>query len=667
MAKKPTYEELEQRVKELEKECLERKRAEEALRKSEEKFRLITENIRDVFYMNDSEKSQMLYVSPAYEEIWGRTCESLYEQPMSFLDTIHQEDRERVIATFDKQRRGESIEVDYRIMRPDGSVRWISSRAFPVQHELGELLCIVGIAEDRTEIKQGEETLRQSERKYRSLYESSKDGIAYSDIQGNLLDANQAFSDMLGYTIEELTELTYQELTPRKWHEMEQDIVKNEIMTRGYSGGYEKELTKKDGSVVPVTIRVWLTYDEEGNQSGMWGMVRDITERKRAEEEKKELEAKLQQSQKMEAIGTLAGGIAHNFNNLLMGIQGNVSLMLMDMDSTHPHYERLRKIEKQVQSGARLTSYLLGYARKGRYYVKPLNLNRLVEDTSDMFGRTKREIAIHRDLAEDLLGIEADEGQIEQVLLNMCVNAADAMPGGGDLSLKTMNVTHKDMKGKLYDPKPGNYVVLKVTDTGSGMDKETMDRIFDPFFTTKEMGRGTGLGLASTYGIIKAHGGYIDVESELGRGTTFTIYLPASEKKVQKAVETAKQIIEGRGTILFVDDEAVILDMGVKVLKRFGYTVLEAKGGREAVEIYKAKKDAIDLVILDMIMPKMGGGEAYDRMKEINPNVKVLLSSGYSIDGQATEILERGCDSFIQKPFDMKELSQAIREVLGKE
>jgi len=284
-----------------------------------------------------------------------------------------------------------------------------------------------------------------------------------------------------------------------------------------------------------------------------------------------------------------------------------------------------------------------------------------------MFGRTKREIVIHQDLAEDLLGIEADEGQIEQVLLNMCVNAADAMPGGGDLSLKTMNVTHKDMKGKLYDPKPGNYVVLKVTDTGSGMDKETMDRIFDPFFTTKEMGRGTGLGLASTYGIIKAHGGYIDVESELGRGTTFTIYLPASEKKVQKAVETAKQIIEGRGTILFVDDEAVILDMGVKVLKRFGYTVLEAKGGREAVEIYKAKKDAIDLVILDMIMPKMGGGEAYDRMKEINPNVKVLLSSGYSIDGQATEILERGCDSFIQKPFDMKELSQAIREVLGKE
>ncbi|GAH46406.1 unnamed protein product, partial [marine sediment metagenome] len=189
---------------------------------------------------------------------------------------------------------------------------------------------------------------------------------------------------------------------------------------------------------------------------------------------------------------------------------------------------------------------------------------------------------------------------------------------------------------------------------------------FEPFFTTKEMGRGTGLGLASVYGIIKGHGGYIDVESEPGRGTTFSIYLPATEEKVEKAVETAKQIIEGRGTILFVDDEAVILDMGVKVLKRLGYTVLEAKGGREAVEIYKAKKDAIDLVILDMIMPKMGGGEAYDRMKEINPNVKVLLSSGYGIESLAKEILKRGCDAFIQKPFGMQDLSVRIREILDK-
>jgi CheY-like chemotaxis protein len=241
------------------------------------------------------------------------------------------------------------------------------------------------------------------------------------------------------------------------------------------------------------------------------------------------------------------------------------------------------------------------------------------------------------------------------------------MPLGGDLTLKTMNATHKDMEGKLFDPKPGNYVRLTVTDTGKGMDKETMDRIFEPFYTTKEMGRGTGLGLASVYGIIKGHGGYIDVESEPGHETTFIVYLPTTEKTVEETVKPSEEIVKGTETILMVDDEDKVLDAGVMVLKRLGYSVLEARGGKEAVEIYRDNKDKIDLVILDMVMPHMGGGEAYDKMKEINPKVKVLLSSGYSIDGQAKEILARGCDAFIQKPFSMRDLSQKIWEVLQKE
>jgi CheY-like chemotaxis protein len=340
--------------------------------------------------------------------------------------------------------------------------------------------------------------------------------------------------------------------------------------------------------------------------------------------------------------------------------------MLMDTDSTHPYYERLKNIEKQVQSGARLTSYLLGYARKGKYEIKPVHLNQLVEETSKAFGRTKKEITIHRDFVKDLSAIEGDPGQIDQVLWNLLVNAADAMPRGGDLILKTTNVTHQDMKGKLYDPKPGNYVLLTVTDTGIGMDKETMERIFDPFFTTKEMGRGTGLGLASAYGIIKGHGGHIDVESKKGHGTTFSIYLPASEKKVQKAVETGYEIIKGTGTVLLVDDEEVVLEVGQDMLEAMGYRVRTARDGKEAIEVYRKNQDDIDFVLLDMIMPDMGGGDAYDKMKEINPDVEVLLSSGYSIDGQAKEILKRGCNAFIQKPFTMKELSGKIREVQNK-
>jgi signal transduction histidine kinase/ActR/RegA family two-component response regulator len=416
-----------------------------------------------------------------------------------------------------------------------------------------------------------------------------------------------------------------------------------------------------------VRIHAFPCFGQDGTTEGFIEVVEDITESKRSEEEKEKLEAQLAHAQRMEAVGTLAGGIAHNFNNLLMSIQGNASLMLLETDPTHPNYDRLRNIEKSLQNGSRLTCQLLGYAREGEYKIGLISLNQLVEESSKIFGTTKKEIRIYRELAEDLCGIEADQGQIEQILLNLYVNASDAMPNGGDLFLKTMNVTHKDMRGKPYEVKPGNYVLLTAKDTGVGMDKKTMEHIFDPFFTTKGLARGTGLGLASVYGTVKGHGGYIDVESKKGHGTIFSIYLPASEKRVEEPAKSAEKIIEGSGTILLVDDEEIVLDVGVQLLKALGYTVLEAKGGREAVEIYRERKDKIDMVLLDMIMPGMGGAEAYDRMKEINPEIKVLLSSGYSIDGQATEILERGCNGFIQKSFNMKELSRGIREILDKE
>lgn len=380
--------------------------------------------------------------------------------------------------------------------------------------------------------------------------------------------------------------------------------------------------------------------------------------------EQKRMEVQLIQAQKMEAIGTLAGGIAHDFNNLLMVIQGNVSLMLLDVNPAHPQFEMLRTIEKQVQSGSKLTSQLLGYARKGRYELRPIHLNQLVADTSEAFGRTRKNITIHRELAGDLFTCEADQGQIEQVLMNLFVNSADAMPKGGDLFLKTANVNFKEIKGSGYLPNPGDYILLTVTDTGVGIDYKTIDRIFDPFFTTKELGRGTGLGLASTYGIVKGHGGYIEVESEKGRGSTFKVYLPASGKPAQQMVRPSAPILKAIGTVLLVDDEEVILDVSEKVLKVLGYKVLVARGGAEAIEIFKKHQDSIDLVLLDIIMPHMGGGEVYDRLKEISPEVKVLLSSGYSIDGEASKIMVRGCNGFIQKPFDIMQLSQSIRAIL---
>jgi CheY-like chemotaxis protein len=348
-----------------------------------------------------------------------------------------------------------------------------------------------------------------------------------------------------------------------------------------------------------------------------------------------------------------------------MSIQGNAFLMLDDLDSSDHNVSSLINIENAVQSGAKLTRQLLGYARKGKYVVRPICLNQIIKETTDAFSRTRKEISIHCQLDEDLSLIDADEGQMEQIVLNLYVNASDAMRGGGDLILSTQNVADEDMKGRLYSPKAGNYVKFTIADTGIGMDEDTQERIFDPFFTTKEMGRGTGLGLASVYGIIKSHGGYIDVDSEEGQGTTFSIFLPVSEKEGHKENKSTKHIIEGSGTILLVDDEEQVLEVGSKLIKRIGYKVFVAKSGSEAIDVYNENKAKIDLIILDMIMPKMGGGETYDKMKRIDSNVKVLLSSGYSIDGEAAEIIKRGCNSFIQKPFSMKDLSVKIDEVLA--
>jgi len=508
--------------------------------------------------------------------------------------------------------------------------------------------------------------LKLTQRRFRFLVNVSPDIIYTLNHEGEFTFVNAAVESLLGYKSNQLIAKHYSSIVFEEDTEKAERHFNERRTGERATEGMELRLKCSQNGGGPKILTVELNamgiYDRPVDQKdkefvGSYGVARDVTGRKR-------LQLQLYQAQKMESIGTLAGGVAHDFNNLLMGIQGNVSLMLLDIDTTHPHHERLKNIEKQVQSGAKLTSHLIGYARQGRYEVKPIDLNRLVEDTSETFGRTRKEITIVRELAVNLLAIEADAGQIEQVLLNLFVNASDAMPGGGGLILKTLNVTHKDIKGRVYEPKPGNYVRLTVTDTGRGIDKETMGRIFEPFFTTKEMGRGTGLGLASTYGIIKGHGGYIDVESKEGHGTTFSIYLPVSEKRVEKAVKNPGEVMKGTGTVLLVDDEDNILKVGRELLEAMGYRVLTARDGKEAIDLYSKNRDGIDVVLLDIVLPDMSGGEAYDRIKEVNCDVKVLLSSRHRMDRQATEILNRGCEGFIQKPFSIYELSRKIREII---
>ncbi|MDY6974432.1 MAG: response regulator, partial [Thermodesulfobacteriota bacterium] len=427
----------------------------------------------------------------------------------------------------------------------------------------------------------------------------------------------------------------------------------------------EIEIRMAHGSLMWVEFSMHPIYNDEGKIEYIVPEGRDITSRKQAEEEREKLQEQLNQAQKMEAVGTLAGGIAHNFNNILMGIQGRTSLMMMDKDTSDPDYEHLRGIEEYVKNAVELTSDLLGFARGGKYEVKPTDLNALIKHENRMFGNTRKEISVQEKYEKDLWTVKVDHGQIRQVLLNLYVNAWQAMPGGGDLYIQTENVTLDKDYIKPFAVAPGRYVKVSVTDTGVGIDAAVREKIFDPFFTTKDAGQGSGLGLASVYGIIKNHGGFINVYSEKGEGTTFNIYLPASEKEsMGKAHWTNKHVIQyGRGTVLLVDDEEMIVEVGQAMLENLGYRVLTAGSGREALDLYEKQKGEIDLVILDIIMPDMGGSETFDRLKAINGNVNVLLSSGYSINGGA-EIMDRGCIGFIQKPFSIKALSIKVREAL---
>ena len=541
------------------------------------------------------------------------------------------------------------------LIAKDGTEIPIDDSGAPIRDDKGNMLGVVLVFRDISERRKTEEAVRESEEKYRTIFEDSRDAIYITAREGKFIDANQAMLDLFGYSRGEMIGLNALEIYVNA---DDRNRFRQMIEQKGFVRDYELRFRKKDGTEMDCLLTATVRRANDGSILGYQGVIRDMTEHKH-------LEAQLLQAQKMEAIGTLAGGIAHDFNNLLMGIQGHISLISLDIDSDHPRFEHCEGIENMVQRGADLTKQLLGFARAGKYEVKPTDLNEVIDNSSEMFSRTKKEMKIHRKYQKEIWPVEVDRRQIEQVLLNLYVNAWQAMPGGGDLYIQTANITLDEDYSKLFMMQPSNYVKISVTDTGVGMDQPTQRRIFEPFFTTKEMGRGTGLGLASAYGIIKNHCGIINVYSEEGQGTTFDIYLPASVKKIIKEEKTlVEEILRGTGTVLLVDDEDMILDVGRKMLEAIGYKVLLARGGREAVEVYRKFKEEINLVVLDMIMPDMGGGEAYDVMKEDDPNVKVLLSSGYSIDGRATEILERGCNGFIQKPFNMNELSRKTREIL---
>ena len=661
MTDSKAQEDLQKRITELEAQ-VENCRAEiQTLQQSARTYRLLVENVPDLIWIMSTEKFKLHYLSPSVEQMLGYTLEESLKKP--FYEIITPESFEYAARYFAEENRRlkeknaaaekiHKLELEY--FRKDGSTVWVEVTARPILDENGEISRIIGVSRDVSERVAAQRALEKSEARYRTLFEDSRDTIYITAKTGEFIDINPAGEALFGYTREEIIGLNILDLYENP---DERKRFIQEIESKGEVRDYSLRFRKKDGTGIDCLITATLWKGEDNTIYGYQGIIRDITLQKRFKEH-------LQHIQKMEAIGTLAGGIAHNFNNLLMAIQGNTSLVLMKTPPADPNYKKLKTIERHIQYGSELSNQLLGFARGGQYQVKTMNLNPLIRMSAKMFSSTRKEIICHTRLDPDIWSVAADPGQIEQVLMNLFVNACQAMSDRGEIHIQTENITLSEFQLAAFQATPGSYVKISVTDTGIGMDDQTQQKIFEPFFTTKQQGEGTGLGLSSVYGIVKHHGGYITVYSEIGKGTTFNIYLPATQKAPAEEKELTDTLLKGSETILVVDDEKIIAETGQIMLEELGYTVLTANSGQAAMETYSQNKDRIALVILDMIMPNMSGRETFEALKRANPDIHVLLASGYSVNGTATELLRQGCSGFIQKPFNLIQLSKKVREVI---
>ena len=647
-----------------------RKLAEQALVESEQKFRQLAENIDEVFWLGATDWSKIHYVSPAFERIWGISRQELYQNAHAWVECILKEDIEAVeLAISSKFTPDTKLVIpDYRLRRPDGSLRWIAARAFPVLNEAGEVILVTGIAEDITDRKLAEEALRGSEERNRQILHTSTDGFCRIDFNDRLLEVNQAFCQMLGYEKHELLNMNIIDLVAK---DTPQDVASHiQTVKNGGSGRFESRNRRKDGSLLDVEVSAQYMPGDHGGE--FVAFVRDITDRHRAEKEKERLEANLRHAQKLQAVGTLASGVAHEFNNLLATIMGYSEIILNSEGNGQDHASNAAQILKASERGRDLVRKILSFTREAKQKAKPIDLNTEIRNSKEMLDHLfPRTVSIETRLAPDIDRVSMDASHLNQILMNLTTNASHAMPEGGKLVIKTENIFVESMTCSICGERhSGDYVLLSVSDTGQGMDTKTINRIYEPFFTTKDVGSGTGLGLSVVQGLVKKHDGHIACESQIGKGTTFKVFIPklksgegdlAAEDHIQPAVAG------GTETILLVDDEESIRNIAQQYLSEMGYRIRQAGSGEEALEIYRPAFDRIDLVVLDLGMAGMGGHKCLQEMLAINHQAKVVIASGYTTDGQDQQAMSAGATAFVAKPFKMAELLDTVRKVLDSE
>jgi two-component system, cell cycle sensor histidine kinase and response regulator CckA len=669
--------ELEARVKErttelsmsneqLHHELVERQQAETALRESEERYRQIVESANDIIYKADA-RGHFTFCNPTASRIMKYAESELIG--LRFIELIRPDYR-KAVAHFYRQQfsnRVPSTYYEFPVIAKDGAEVWMGQNVQMLEadeHGPG----FQAVARDITERKRAEDAMRQAE-EYHNLFKLANDPIIIFEPEGEIvIDVNDRACETYGLKREEfigrsLIDFSLNAERGKQHIEM--------LMIEGRCQEFSTVQMRADGT--PIHLIVNSSVIEYHGHPAILSINRDVTERKRAEDERQHLEEQLRQSQKMESIGTLAGGVAHDFNNLLTAITGYSDLSLRRLNAADPVRHNIQEIRKAADRSAALTRQLLAFSRRQRLESKVINLNDLIGEQMKMLRRIIGEdVEVRLHAAPKLSFVLADPGQIEQVVMNLAINARDAMPGGGQLTIETSNVELDEtfIRSHAY-MRRGKYVLVMVSDTGTGMKAETRERVFEPFFTTKEFGKGTGLGLSTAYGIVKQHNGFIDVYSEVGQGTTFKIYLPITGKpQDDEYAETLPPIRGGTQTILVAEDEEALRELARGVLEDLGYKVVLARDGEEAVELYSSEGEKIDLLLLDMVMPRMGGYKAYERISALRPSVPVIFMTGYSVEAMQSrfanqnEALEETGALIIQKPYSLDTLVRKVYEVL---
>lgn len=646
--------------------AIDRAHAEEALKEAEDKYRSIVENAVEGFFQTTVEGGY-LSVNPALARMYGyETPEQLMAAVGDIGHQVYVDPNRRTEFKRLMEEQGVVREFEYQVYRKNGGKIWLSENARAVRNAIGAVVYYEGTVQDMTDRKRALEALAESEERFRTLFDDAP--VAYHEIdsQGIVRRVNRAECHLLGYQPSEILGKYVWEFVAEEERATSREAVRRKVKGELPLAPFHREFARADGTRIIVEIHENLIRDANGAIVGLRSALFDITEQKQLEEQ-------LRQALKMEAVGRLAGGIAHDFNNLLMVIKGHTDLTLKRLAPGEPLGKSIKEIDKAAERAAALTRQLLAFSRMQLLQPKILDLNVIVAETSKMLSRligANIELVVR--LGASLQGIKADQSQVEQVILNLVVNARDAMPDGGRLILETANVTLDEAYGRRHTGvRPGKYVMLAVSDNGIGMDTETQAHVFEPFFTTKGVGKGTGLGLATVYGVVKQSGGWIWVYSQIEKGTTFKIYLPQVEQ--EEGIESSQPHAAvtasppGSETILLVEDQESIRELLREFLESRGYRVLEAQNGTDALQIIETLQHPIDLLLTDVVMPKMSGPELSRRLTTLLPRLRVLYISGYAEHSPANEEIAQGNAICLQKPFALDALERKVRSLLDAE